>query len=99
MDMVSTKPEPETSEPMTYDGRPRIHLDDDLIEKLGLTGVPTPGATYTLQAVAVAESVSARLEEPDEGESGAPDVCMCLVLTEIGLTPAGATPASVLYGD
>lgn len=102
MQMVSTKTEPKMAEAYVDDQRPRIHLDDDLVRKLGIKGIPAPGTTFALQAVAVAERVSAEMEEPDEKvEEGKAGVYLCLVLTDIGLQQAAKSAEQVsgeLYG-
>lgn len=104
MKMVSTSLKPEAGEmpeEYTHDPRPKIYLDDDMVEALGITGIPTPGAVFRLQAVAVAHRVSAEVGGPAEGEGSKPDVELCLVLTEMGMEPAAsnAQRATVLYGD
>lgn len=104
MKMVSTKTEEKHADSVEYDGRPRLHLDDDMIEKLGIKGIPAPGTVFMLQAKAIAERVTAHAEEAEEVavEGNKPDVSICLILAEIGLQPAStssAEQASMLYGD
>lgn len=105
MKLVSTQKTKETYPDVTsYDDRPRVYLDDDLVERLGLAGIPAPGTVFTLQAKAVAESVTASVEETAETatEGNKPDVRICLVLAEIGVAPASASDAeraSMLYGE
>lgn len=109
MRMISTAIKPETGEAEEMapefkpDPRPRLYLDDDIVEALGLAGVPTPGAVFNIQGRAVVERVTAEIEESGEAkrEGKAPDVELCLVLTEMGMEPAAsnAQRATVLYGD
>lgn len=105
MKMVSTKTDKKGSnEACAYDGRPRIYLDDDVVEKLGLGGVPAPGAMFVLQGRVVAERVTASAEEADEvaTEGTAPDVSLCLILTDVALQPvtvSDAERAQALYGS
>jgi len=97
MQMVSTKVEEQPSGELEYDSRPRIYLDDDLVEKLGLKGIPAPGTVFAMKALAVAERVTAEAEE-----GGEPDVSLCLILTEVGLTPTKVSDserAKSLYGS
>ena len=103
MQMVSTKTEEQHADAVQYDPRPRIYLDDDVVEKLGLKGIPAPGTVFTMQARVVAERVEARAEEAEEvaTEGTAPDVSMCLILTDVGLQPEKAGDgerAKALYG-
>ena len=96
MNMVSTKTDSESaSSDLSYDGRPRIYLDDDIIEKLGIKGIPEPGTVFAMQARVVAERVTASAEEPDEvaAESSSPDVSLCLILTDVGLQPVTVSDA------
>lgn len=106
MQMVSTKIEGEAyaAEAPVYHGRPRLYLCDDLVEKLGLQGIPAPGTVFNLQARVVATEVTARAGEADEvaAEGTAPDVSLCIVFTDMGLEKAegmGAErSATLLYG-
>lgn len=103
MQMVSTKTEEKHADAAMYDGRPRIYLDDDIVEKLGLKGIPAPGQVFAMQAKVVAERVTASAEEAEEvaTEGNAPDVSLCLILTDVALTPATASNterAAALYG-
>jgi len=87
----------------SYDSRPRLYLNDDLVEQLGLKGIPAPGTVFVLQAKAVAVSVTASAEEADEvaTEGNTPDVSICLVLAELGVEPTStsdAERAGMLYG-
>lgn len=108
MQMVSTTLKPEAGEveemgpEFKRDPRPRLYIDDDLVEALGIKGIPTPGTVFTIQARAVAERVSAEVEEPGEGEGKTPDVELCLLITDIGMEQGSANNeqrASMLYGD
>ena len=96
MNLVSTKTDSEAQEsPAQYDGRPRIYLDDDIVEKLGLKGIPEPGTVFALQGRVVAERVTASAEEADEvaAEGATPDVSLCLILTDVGLQPVTVSDA------
>lgn len=99
MKMVSTKTEEQHDDAATYDERPRLFLCDDIVEKLGISGIPAPGTVFTLQARVVAERVQAEAEEAAEGNK--PDVTLTLILTDIGLEPARVSDsqrATMLYG-
>ena len=103
MRMVSTKIEEQHADAAEYDGRPRLYLCDDIVEKLGLKGIPAPGTVFTLQARVVAERVEAHAEEAEEvaTEGNTPDVSLSLILTDISLSPATASDAqraTMLYG-
>lgn len=103
MQMVSTKVEEQHADAATYDSRPRLYLDDDIVEKLGLASIPAPGTVFAMQARAVAESVTASAEEAEEvaTEGNKPDVRMCLIITDVGLSPAKTSDterATLLYG-
>lgn len=102
MQMVSTKVEENEPSIASYDGRPRLYLCDDIVEKLGLKGIPAPGTVFSLQARVVAERVEAHAEEADEAatEGKTPDVSLSLILTDIGLAPQNVSDterASLLY--
>ena len=110
MRMISTAIKPETGEAEEMapefkpDPRPRLYLDDDIVEALGLAGVPTPGAVFNIQGRAVVARVTAEIEESGEAkrEGKAPDVEMCLVFTDIGMEASSASDAqraTVLYGE
>ena len=104
MQMVSTKSAPEADQADALDERPRLYLNDDVVEKLGLRGIPAPGTVFTLQARVVAERVTAEAEEADEAstEGAAPDVSMCLVITDMALQEGAMSAeraASILYGN
>ena len=104
MQMVSTKTEEQHADAAEYDSRPRIYLDDDVVEKLDLGGIPAPGTVFTMQARVVAERVIAAAEEAKEvaTEGNTPDVSICLILTDVGLTPEKVSDkdrAKALYGS
>jgi len=84
-----------------YDASPEIHLSDEQVEALGITSPPAPGTVYMLRVRAVATRVTAELEEPDEvkAEGNAPDVSLCLRLTDIEIAQGGGKDAAtLLYG-
>lgn len=96
MKMVSTKVEAEQGPSVAeYDGRPRLYLCDDIVEKLGLKGIPAPGTVFTLQARVVAERVTAEAEETEEVamEGMTPDVSLSLIVTDVGLQPVSVSDA------
>lgn len=104
MQMVSTKTEEKHADAHEYDGRPRIYLDDDVVEKLGLGGIPAPGTVFMMQARVVAERVIAEAEEAEEvaTEGNKPDVSICIILTDVGLSPEKVSDkdrAKALYGS
>lgn len=104
MQMVSTKTEEQHADALEYDERPRIYLSDDVVEKLGLSGIPAPGTVFMMQARVVAERVTAEAEEVEEvaTEGNKPDVSICLILTDVGLTPQKVSDkdrAKALYGS
>lgn len=102
MPMVSlkTSAEPDDVAPSGYDDRPCIHLNDDQVEALGITGMPAPGTVFMLQCRAVVERVTAEAEEADEkvAEGGAPDVSLSLKITDMAASRSGGDAASMLYG-
>ena len=92
----------DTAEPSEgYDCSPTIWLSDDQCEALGITSPPAPGKVYHLKVVAVATSVTAEMEEPDEAatEGSAPDVRLTLKLTDIEIVDSGKSIAASLYGE
>lgn len=92
---------PEMPEPEEYDGCPCIHLNDDQVEALGITGMPAPGTVFSLRCRAVVTRMSAEGEEPEEGEESEPDVYLTLKITDMEASPGGPSTeaqASTLYG-
>lgn len=84
-----------------YDSSPCIYLSDDQVEALGITSPPAPGKVYHLRVIAVATSVTARMEESDEKstEGDKPDVSLQLRLTDIEIIDSGESIADSLYGE
>ena len=99
MALVSLKTESDYAAPMSaeYGYGTSINLTDDQCKALGITSPPPAGTVFAVNALAVAESVTERMEG-DEG----PQVCMCLQLTAMELTPekprTRASMAAAMYG-
>ena len=74
------------------------HLDEDQCESLGITKALKAGTQVTLQAIAVVTSATEYLER--DGDDKGTEVCICLQITDMGLTTGGKlkNAANLLYG-
>lgn len=73
-----------------------IRLDDDALEKLGLTEMPVVGTVVMVMAKAVVKSTSAYARN---GEQDHRDCELQITDMELGPAPASTDAASALYGN
>lgn len=76
----------------------RIELDDDAIEKLGITELPKVGAEMMVTAKVCVVSTST-----SERQGGDEECCVSLQITDLAIgdedeTPAKRNPVKALYG-
>jgi hypothetical protein len=96
------KPSTVAADSPTYPYGLSVHLDDDTLEKLGLSSLPAVGTTKMLVAKVSVQSTSIHEGEPFGGESRKRHRNMSLQITDLGLgddEPEGPSPAEVLYGS
>lgn len=70
-----------------------ISLDDDELKKVGITAEQKVGAKFVIAGLV--EVVGYEKSASQAGERQ----CLRLQITEMGLSPKGATAAEILYGD
>lgn len=102
MQMVSMNVDDDDAvRPQGYDCCPRIYLNAEQVEALGIQGMPEPGTVFLVQAHAVVTSMTATAEQDNEekAEGKGTDVSLSLKLVEMAAQPAGGDKASVLYGS
>ena len=75
-----------------------LRLDEYQCESLGITKALKAGTQVTLQAIAVVTSATESLER--DGDDKGTEVCICLQITDMGLTTGGKlkNAAELLYG-
>lgn len=105
MAMVNMQMSAEEAREMTQptaDDAPRypyglcICLDDDALEKLGLTQLPAVGTAMTLTARVEVSSTSAYQTRGGESEAR---LELQITDMELGTAPASANAVNTLYGD
>lgn len=84
---------PESGDGPKYPYGLELHLNDETIKKLGLSGVPAVGEKVTINAVAVVSSASMRQEQDGDAE-----ICCSLQITDMEVTGA-KNYAKTLYSD
>jgi hypothetical protein len=87
--------EPSVGDAPEYPYGLRISLDDDALEKLGLTQLPAVGTKMQLSATVEVCSTSAYSTQ--EGESEA-SVSLQITAMELGSAQQSTSAASMLYG-
>jgi hypothetical protein len=73
-----------------------IHLDDDALEKLGITSMPAVGTEVMVMAKAVVKGTSAYARN---GEADHRSVELQITDMELGQSSAGGNAAATLYGN
>ena len=86
---------PVTSDAPEYPYGLRISLDDDALEKLGLTQLPAVGTKMQLSATVEVCSTSAYSTQEGEAETS---VSLQITAMELGTAQQSSSAASLLYG-
>lgn len=103
MALVSMKTEAEMPEPSSspYGYGTEIRLNEDQCQALGITTPMAAGTKVSIEAVAFVKSATQTVG--DDAEDKAPEVYMCLQITELGLKPMAGRDKKVmaksLYAD
>ena len=104
MALVSMKTEAEMPETMSraeYGYGTEIRLNEDQCQALGITTPMAAGTKVSIEAVAFVKSATQTVGD-DAGDK-APEVYMCLQITELGLKPMAGRDKKVmaksLYAD
>lgn len=104
MNLIDMKLSPDEAKEMdscigaSADGGPKypwglsVSLDDETLEKLGITSLPTVGQKMRLMAIVEVCSTSQHANQ--EGT----DKCVSLQITQMALEGDAPDPAQVLYG-
>lgn len=71
-----------------------VHLDDDMLQKLGITTPPAVGSSMLLQAQVMVTSTSSDVMHDGEVEGR-----LTLQITDMELSMPAKTASNVLWGD
>lgn len=75
-----------------------LQLDDDTLEKLGITDLPKVGTSMLAQITVLVTGTSQRATQlTKDGETT--DTCLSLQITDMDIAAPVKSAASVLYGD